>query len=422
MDVFFHAFSHMWAILVEWVFPMFYLVSPYSLALNADDPKPKFILKAIPLFLLFIIIEALIGHFVVSKKDSKRYPKNSLMDSLSSMSCGIVEESFQLILDVLGVQVNVFLYTIVYERFRLITYDANDYPVLTFVSLMLCTDLGYYTLHRFNHEWHFLWTGHRVHHSGEIYNLSTALRQSIPQRLTSPFFYLPLALVFNPKAFSAHSQLNVIYQFWVHTELVGWMGPVEYVLSTPSAHRMHHRPPGNCNYAGVFIIWDRIFGSYECENITGYKDYYGLAEPETTFDPCRLHIGHWKRMALIPGPWLKRLTLKRVTGNTWTFRPHAMFDPIPPPSKPDEGEVRAKFQGFSMPWHLKMLCSAIFASCLAKFVLLALNHKTMSPHGAIIEAVAVIVALCSMCHFASHGSKSACILAVVSAIIAQIGM
>ena len=138
---------------------------------------------------------------------------------------------------------------------------------LCWLALFLGVDLCYYALHRFCHESHFAWWGHSVHHSGEVYNVATALRQGVVQGLCSPLFYVPLAVLGLPPAmFLTHKAFNLLYQFYIHTECLGSLGPLEYVLNTPSHHRVHHRPGGECNYAGVLIIWDRLFGTFVPEN------------------------------------------------------------------------------------------------------------------------------------------------------------
>ena len=141
-------------------------------------------------------------------------------------------------------------YTVTYNYFRVGTIPVKDYPVACFVALMLLKDMAYYWNHRVLHEYHLLWASHSVHHSGEDYNLSTGLRQGALQHILSIPFMLPMAVMgFPPAAYGAHAQLNTMYQFWVHTELVNRMPfGLEYIVNTPMAHRMHHRPPGNCNY------------------------------------------------------------------------------------------------------------------------------------------------------------------------------
>ncbi|KAL8591133.1 hypothetical protein ACOMHN_063757 [Nucella lapillus] len=154
----------------------------------------------------------------------------------------------------------------------------------TWVLCLLGMDLGYYWVHRFAHEVNLMWAGHQTHHSSEDYNLSTALRQSALQRYFSWVFYLPMAFFIPPSLFMVHAQLNLLYQFWIHTEMVDRLGPLEYILNTPSHHRVHHGRNPYCidkNYAGVLIIWDRIFGTFEPE---GDKVVYGLVHPLNTWD------------------------------------------------------------------------------------------------------------------------------------------
>ena len=201
---------------------------------------------------------------------------------------------------------------------------------------MLGYDCGYYWFHRIVHEYHFLWAlGHSVHHSGEDYNLACALRQGAGQGFTSWPFYLPLALAgFPPAAFAAHSQCNTLYQFWVHTEMVGRLGPLEMIFSTPAAHRMHHKPPGNCNYAGVLIIWDKMFGTYVPE--VERMDYFGLASQPQSFNPLTLNSQHFPKMMNIKGKdtsFAKRIGAKRAHHKAF-FNPLALLKPMPPMKPP----------------------------------------------------------------------------------------
>uniref|UniRef100_A0AAV2LK75 Transmembrane protein 195 n=1 Tax=Knipowitschia caucasica TaxID=637954 RepID=A0AAV2LK75_KNICA len=108
----------------------------------------------------------------------------------------------------------------------------------------------------------FMWAAHQVHHSSEFYNLTTALRQSLSQQFTAWIFYLPLALAVPPSIFAVHIQLNLLYQFWIHTELIKDLGPLEWIINTPKHHRVHHGRNLYCidkNYGGILIVWDRLF-------------------------------------------------------------------------------------------------------------------------------------------------------------------
>merc|ERR1712200_205685 len=119
------------------------------------------------------------------------------------------------------------------------------------------------------------------HHSAEEYNLSTALRQSSFQAFGAWPFYLPMAFFIPPQHAIIHKELNLLYQFWIHTEIVKSIGPLEYILNTSSHHRVHHGANRYCldkNYAGVLIIWDRMFGTFEAER-SDIKIVYGLGDP-----------------------------------------------------------------------------------------------------------------------------------------------
>jgi alkylglycerol monooxygenase len=172
-------------------------------------------------------------------------------------------------------------------RHRLVTLpdDPRLLPAI-WVGAFVLMDLLYYLFHRASHRVMLLWATHAPHHSSEDYNLAVALRQGPLQPLASIFFYLPLGLLGVPfPIFATVSALNTLYQFWVHTELVGKLGPVEWLLSTPSHHRVHHGCNGRYldkNHGGVFIVWDRLLGTFESEVAT---PVYGTVKPLGSFSP-----------------------------------------------------------------------------------------------------------------------------------------
>jgi alkylglycerol monooxygenase len=145
--------------------------------------------------------------------------------------------------------------------------------------------VGYYWWHRLSHEVNLLWAVHVVHHQSEDYNLAVALRQAILSPVTVLPFYLPLALLGVPVLqFAVVEALVTLYQFWIHTELVGRIGPLEAVLNTPSHHRVHHAVNPQYldkNYAGTFILWDRLFGSFAPER---ERCIYGVSHPLQSFN------------------------------------------------------------------------------------------------------------------------------------------
>jgi len=179
------------------------------------------------------------------------------------------------------------------------------------VALFFLEDLIYYWWHRASHEVRFLWAAHENHHSSEHYNLSTALRQSWTTPFTVPLFYWVLPFLgFHPLMVLAQVSLSLVYQFWIHTELIGRLGPLEEVLNTPSHHRVHHGANVEYldrNHGGILIIWDRLFGTFARES---EPVRYGLTTNIHTFNPVRIAFHEWGAMirdVLQPGPLRTRL-------------------------------------------------------------------------------------------------------------------
>ncbi|CAL8095153.1 unnamed protein product [Orchesella dallaii] len=148
----------------------------------------------------------------------------------------------------------------------------------------------------------FLWAHHQVHHSSEDYNLTTAVRQPGFQVWFIWAFYIPLALFIPPPIFMIHQQFNLLFQFWIHTEIIESLGPLEWILNTPKHHRIHHGSNRYCldkNYAGWLIIWDKLFGTFEKEKL-GEEIKYGLVEDVKSFNPFWLQIFYvsktWNRI------------------------------------------------------------------------------------------------------------------------------
>jgi hypothetical protein len=183
-------------------------------------------------------------------------------------------------------------YAWVWEHGRLATLDASS--PWTWVLCFLGVDFFYYWFHRVSHVSNLPWGAHIVHHQSEEFNLSVALRQSAFQPLFSFVFYLPLALAgFPPLVFLACSSFDTLYQFWIHTRTIGKLGPLEWVLNTPSHHRVHHgRDPIyiDKNYAGTLIVWDRLFGTFQ-EEIA--EPDYGITKPLRSWNPLWANVHHW---------------------------------------------------------------------------------------------------------------------------------
>lgn len=155
--------------------------------------------------------------------------------------------------------------------------------------LLVLDDFVYYWFHRTNHEVRLFWAGHVTHHSAVKMNFATALRQGVGERLHKFLFWLPLPLLgFDPLMIFTMMAINLFYQFWIHTELVDRLPrPIEMVFNTPSHHRVHHASNIrylDCNHGGIFIIWDRLFGSFS-EEVANDVPRYGLTSNITSYHP-----------------------------------------------------------------------------------------------------------------------------------------
>ncbi|MFI4946885.1 MAG: sterol desaturase family protein, partial [Burkholderiales bacterium] len=193
--------------------------------------------------------------------------------------------------------------------------------------------------HRLSHEVNAGWASHVVHHQSEEYNLTVALRQSaIP---VSWVFYLPLALVgFPPQMFLVVSAIDTLYQFWIHTRLVGRLGPLEWVLNTPSHHRVHHgRNPRyiDRNHGGTLIVWDRLFGTFAEER---EEPVYGITTPLASFNPLWANLHYWVEMWDVARRTARPLDRLRVLWARPGWRPADLGGPLQPPEVDRSSYVR----------------------------------------------------------------------------------
>lgn len=216
-----------------------------------------------------------------------------LNDAIANISCGITQQISGAFIKVLTIAA----YQYVYEYLALSHVPVTWWSVLI---LILAVDLCYYWAHRMSHEVNLFWGGHVVHHQSEDYNFSVALRQGSFQALWTFWFFLPLALIgFDTVTFLLISALNTVYQFWIHTETIGKLPrPVEWLFNTPSHHRVHHgRDPKyiDKNHGGTFIIWDRLFGTFQEEE---ERPTYGITKPVNTWNPVWANLQHYAEMAV----------------------------------------------------------------------------------------------------------------------------
>ena len=237
--------------------------------------KSVIITLAIPVFFLLIIVEYFYGRYV--GKNTYR-----LNDTVTSITIGMISR-FPTMLN-LGMQSVIFLYISSSLNLELLSVK-NPF---TWIMAFLLYDLSYYWMHRMHHEIKILWATHSVHHHGEDYNLATALRQTSTGWLWKWIFYMPMIMLGVPvEVFIAVAGVNLVYQFWVHTEHIGHLGFLEKIFITPMNHRIHHAKNKeyiDANYGGVFILWDRMFGTYTPQR-SDLEPVYGTATPLNSWNP-----------------------------------------------------------------------------------------------------------------------------------------
>lgn len=244
---------------------------------------PNIILYAIPFFVLAMLLEL----YISAKQQIKTYEAK---DSLSSIAMGLGN----VILGFGAKAVVILAFFFVYDNFRIFTI-----PVVwwSFILIFFADDFAYYWFHRISHECRLFWASHVVHHSSEHYNLSTALRQTWSGGFYTFIFWLWLPLLgFHPAMILLQMSISLLYQFWIHTEAINKMPKwFEAVFNTPSHHRVHHGSNPiylDRNHAGILIIWDKMFGTFQ-EELEEEKVIYGLVTNIETFNPIKIAFIEW---------------------------------------------------------------------------------------------------------------------------------
>lgn len=292
---------------------------------------------SIPLFFLLIGLELLVARL----RGDRVY---RFADSISDLSCGTLSQLAGLFTK-FGL---LWGYAWLFDHARVQRWapvpEWADGPVwdgglqwanlAAWTAALVLGDFAYYWMHRLSHEVNLLWAGHVVHHSSEEYNLTVALRQSALHGLFTWVFYVPLALLGLPfTLFATTYALNLVYQFWIHTREVRTLGrAAEAVLNTPSHHRVHHGVNPryqDTNYAGIFIIWDRLFGTFVPER---EPVVYGLTKPLASWNPVWANVHVFRD--IIVGAW---------RAPTWRARWHVLFGR--PSEQAGAAEVLAAVQG-----------------------------------------------------------------------------
>ncbi|WP_299698602.1 sterol desaturase family protein [uncultured Tateyamaria sp.] len=275
----------------------------------SDLTYPDVVQLAVPFFIIAIAIELA---WIVIKHRGGRYETR---DAVTSLIMGAGSVASGIILGFIAWGFFMWLWAIT-------PFDLGTGIWVVLICFVL-DDLRYYWVHRFGHRIRWVWASHVNHHSSQHYNLTTALRQT----WTGTFTFMmvvraPLILLgFHPAMVLFVGGLNLIYQFWIHTEAIGKLPRwVEAVMNTPSHHRVHHGRNArylDANYAGVFIIWDKMFGTFVPE-LDSEKPDYGLVQNIGTFNPIRVAFHEWV------GIW------KDVTQRGLTLKDRLLYAVAPP--------------------------------------------------------------------------------------------
>ena len=246
----------------------------------------QIIVLATPVFLALIAVEWAVGRW--RGRDTYRWP-----DAMASIGLGMVNQLVAVGTRLFGIG----FYALVFEHLALQRLPVDAWWV--WLGALIGYDFLYYWYHRFGHRVALGWAAHAVHHQSEDYNLSTALRQTGTGFLTSWVFYLPLALAgVPPVVFGTVALIDLLYQFWVHTQQVGKLGWFDRWFCSPSNHRVHHAVNDRYldrNYGGILIVWDRLFGTF-AEEDDAEPCVYGTRSPLRSWNPVAANLQVYREL------------------------------------------------------------------------------------------------------------------------------
>ena len=244
---------------------------------------PNLIHYAIPVFVITVIVEAILTVKVKLEDYEFKDASTSITMGLGNVAIGLFTK---------GLILGLFLWLYQYRVFTI------PFTWWSWIILLFAEDFVYYWNHRIAHESRLFWASHVVHHSSQKYNLSTALRQTWTGSFYTFIFWLPLVVLgFHPIMILTQMSISLLYQYWIHTELIDKLPKwFEAIFNTPSHHRVHHATNPQYldrNHAGIFIIWDKLFGTFEPEV---EKPVYGLVKNIETHNPIKVAFIEWYNM------------------------------------------------------------------------------------------------------------------------------
>jgi alkylglycerol monooxygenase len=277
---------------------------------------------AVPVFLATIMLEAAIA------RRQGRQGYYYFGTAMSDVATGTVFQVMEVFLKFIPL----LIYVWVFDNYAMIHWGQNTWQV--WVAALLLVDFLYYWWHRVSHVCNVFWAVHAVHHQSEDFNLAVALRQPLFEPITWFFFYIPMAVLGIPvEVFLTAYALDLLYQFFIHTELVGKLpAPIEWLFNTPSHHRVHHGVQDQYldkNYGGILVIFDRLFGTFEKE---GERVVYGTTVPLGSYNPlwCNFqYFEHMNSLARATSSWRDKV---------WVYFAHPAW--LPRDLAPDPSEKK----------------------------------------------------------------------------------
>ena len=252
------------------------------------------LLVAIPCFIVLLLLEILYGYY----RGRQTYV---FMDTISSLSSGLTN----ILKDSLGLVIVLVSYPWLMQHIAITSIDSS---LWLYIVAFICIDFASYWSHRLNHKINFFWNQHVIHHSSEEFNMACALRQSISNVLGyGALFLIPAAFLGVPnEVIAILAPLHLFGQFWYHTKHIGKLGWLEYIIVTPSQHRVHHAINPvyiDKNLSAIFCVWDRMFGTFQ-EELDEEPPVYGVLKPVKSWNPLWINFQHlW---GLISDAWFTK--------------------------------------------------------------------------------------------------------------------
>jgi len=359
------------------------LSHPSGWGQHREMTGPQVIVLATPVFLLLIALEWYVGR----RRGRDTYRLN---DALNSIGLGVLSQ----IVGVFSAVITLGLYTVVYEHASLAQLSVSSLWVWV-VGLVLY-DFCYYWHHRLGHTVALFWAAHVVHHQSEDYNLSTALRQTGSGWVAGWLFYLPMAVLgFPPLVFAVVALIDLLYQYWVHTQQIGRLGAFDRWFCAPSNHRVHHAVNDRYldrNYGGILIVWDRLFGTFQ-EEVDRDPCVYGSRGPLRSWNPLWANLQVYA--GLLHDSWHTR---------RWSDKLRVWL--APPGWRPDDVAARfpkapfdiAKVERFDPPMSRRAARTAagLFVVLLGATAWWLWNAHRLSVGTSVAVAAGIVAGLCAV--------------------------